>query len=292
MFGYIRYDLPNLFVKDFMLYKALYCGLCKGIARSCGNAARMGLSYDVTFLSALLHNMTGQDIRIEEQHCFEHCISRQPIACVDALTEELGALNTILVYYKLTDDIADGDRGRGKRLWFRRGFARAGEKYPELEQIVSRHLAAQAETEKSGAPSPDRAAEASAQMMQQLSAHFLKEARTPASDELFYAIGKWVYLIDALDDYDKDKKKGAYNPFLLSYGCANKKTLVSTQGEELSFLFDTLFYSLREALSGITFAFNRDLTDNILLRGLPAETARVLRGEKRQKAKKQVKVIV
>ena len=152
MFGYIRYDLPNLFVKDFMLYKALYCGLCKGIARSCGNAARMGLSYDVTFLSALLHNMTGQDIRIEEQHCFEHCISRQPIACVDALTEELGALNTILVYYKLTDDIADGDRGRGKRLWFRRGFARAGEKYPELEQIVARHLAAQAETEKSGAP--------------------------------------------------------------------------------------------------------------------------------------------
>ena len=59
MFGYVRYDLPNLFVKDVMLYKSLYCGLCKGIGASCGQAARMGLSYDVTFLSALLHNIAG-----------------------------------------------------------------------------------------------------------------------------------------------------------------------------------------------------------------------------------------
>ena len=34
MFGYVRYDLPNLYIKDMMLYKAMYCGLCKGIAQS------------------------------------------------------------------------------------------------------------------------------------------------------------------------------------------------------------------------------------------------------------------
>ena len=70
MFGYVRYDMPNLYIKDLVLYQSLYCGLCKGIGKACGQAARLGLSYDVAFLSALLHNMTGTDVKIEKQNCF------------------------------------------------------------------------------------------------------------------------------------------------------------------------------------------------------------------------------
>ena len=53
MFGYIQPDIPYMYVKDGVLYKALYCGLCKSIGGTCGQIARAGLSYDVTFLSAL-----------------------------------------------------------------------------------------------------------------------------------------------------------------------------------------------------------------------------------------------
>ena len=35
-------------------------------------------------------------------------------------------------------------------------------------------------------------------------------------------IGKWVYIIDALDDIDTDEKKGNYNPFLLVFGSADE----------------------------------------------------------------------
>ena len=35
MFGYISPDAPYLFKKDETLYKALYCGLCKGIGAGC-----------------------------------------------------------------------------------------------------------------------------------------------------------------------------------------------------------------------------------------------------------------
>ena len=288
MFGYVRYDLPNLYVKDFMLYKALYCGVCKGIGASCGHAARMGLSYDMAFLSALLHNMSGKDIRVEKQHCFEHMIVRRPIAAVDELTEELGALNTVLVYYKLTDDIEDEKRGRGARLWFRRGFLRAKKRYPELTEIVDRNMRTQAACERAKTASPDIAADATANMMRELSDHFLGEKRSEASAGLFYALGKWIYLIDALDDYDKDKKKGAYNPFVLSYGSADKKSLIAEHGEDLSFLFDTTFYAMRENLSGVGFSFNRDLTDNIILRGMPMQTARVMRCEKCGKIEKKI----
>ena len=143
MFGYVKTDMPNMFVKDTVLYKAMYCGVCKGISGSSGQCARMGLSYDVTFLSVILHNLAGIDVKIEKQHCLTHRIRSKPMAEVDELTRQLGALNTLLVYYKYTDDIMDGDKGRGKRLWFQKGFKRASRKYPEIARIVRDNLAAQ-----------------------------------------------------------------------------------------------------------------------------------------------------
>lgn len=283
MFGYVQYDIPNLFVKDLMLYKALYCGLCKGIGKTCGQAARIGLSYDVTFLSALLHNIAGVDVVIEKQNCFEHAIRKRPIAAADELTLELGALNTVLIYYKLTDDVLDGERGRGKRLFFKRGFKRAGKKYPALVALVKRYMEEQARTEKKAPASPDEAAEPSACMMRDLSRHFLREKAGEGSDELFYAVGKWVYLVDALDDYDKDRKKGGYNPFVKSYASESREKLVEEHEADLAFLFDTLFYSMREGLADISFRYNRDLTDNVVLRGIPLMTQRVMRGEKPDK---------
>ncbi len=282
MFGYVRYDLPYLFVKDMNLYRAVYCGLCKGIGRSCGQRARLALTYDVAFLSAILHNIAGIDIKIERQKCFEHTIRKRPIAVADAMTEELGALNTVLAYCKLTDDIVDSGRGRVKRAFFKKGYKRAKKRYPTLVAILDGYMREQAAAETETA-SPDSAAEPSAQMMKAISDHFLREKATKATGELFWHLGKWVYLIDALDDYDQDIKKKNFNPFALSYGAENREKLMELHGDEIRFLFDSLFYGLREQLARIEFPFNRDLTDNILLRGIPNETRRVLAGEPKRK---------
>lgn len=277
MFGYIRTDTPYLYIKDQTLYKAMYCGVCKGISAACGLRARMGLTYDVTFLSVVLHNIAGVDVKIEKQHCLTHCIRSRLMANVDDMTKKLGALNTALVYYKYTDDIADGDKGRGKRLWFVSGHRRVERAYPEIERIVKENLAAQQETERSGTDSLDRAADATANMMAELSDYLLEDKKTVYTHNLFYAVGKWIYLIDALDDYDKDKKKGAYNPFVLAFPAESKADMLRRHKEETEFAFHSLFFDIRENLSKIEFCFNRDLSDNILLRGLPAETKRVMR---------------
>ena len=280
MFGYVRADTPYLYIKDDNLYRAMYCGLCKGIAQTCGNAARMGLSYDMTFLSVLIHNILGVDVKIEKGHCLTHCIRSRQMANVDEPTRQLGVLNTALVYYKYTDDINDGDRGRGKRLWFRKGFKRAAKAYPEIVEIVSSHLAEQEKIEKAQVDSVDRAADATASMLAAFSNYALGEKATPYTYNLFYAVGKWIYLIDALDDYDKDKKKGSYNPFVLAYKAECKKSLVEGKNaEEIAFIFRSIFYDVRENLKEIPFRFNTDLTDNILLRGLPMMTKRIMEGK-------------
>ena len=279
MFGYVRTDIPYLYIKDDTLYKAMYCGVCKGIAAVCGNRARMGLSYDVTFLSIILHNLSGIDVKIEKQHCLTHCVRSKAMANVDELTKQLGALNTFLVYYKYTDDIMDGDKGRGKRLWFKKGYKRAKKQYPELERIVRENLKTQEKIEKAQTDSIDRAADSTATMLAEISDYCLGEKSSPQSRNLFYALGKWIYLIDALDDYDKDKKKNAYNPFVLAYQAESKQALLAGEnGDEVRYVFNSLFFDIRENLAGLTFRFNRDLSDNILLRGLPTVTKRVMLG--------------
>lgn len=279
MFGYVRTDRPYLYIKDDVLYRAMYCGLCKGIGQVCGQTARFGLSYDVTFLSVVMHNILGQDVKIEKQHCLTHCIRSRQMANVDELTRQLGALNTALVYYKCTDDIIDGDKGKGRRLWFKKGFKRMKKAYPEIERIVRENLANQEQIERAKTDSIDRAADATATMLAEFSKYALGEKSTANTRNLFYAIGKWIYLIDALDDYDKDVKKGAYNPFVLAYNAPNKQALLSGEyADEVRFIFHAIFFDIRENLGGIEFHYNRDLSDNILLRGLPQMTKQIMSG--------------
>ena len=287
MFGYVRTDTPYLYIKDQTLYQAMYCGLCKGIGSACGQCARFGLSYDVTFLSVLLHNVKGVDVKIEKSHCLTHCIRSKMMAETDEIFKALGAVNTLLAYYKYTDDIADEGKGRGKRLLFKGGYKKVKKGYPSLEKIIRENLAEQEKLERAKIASIDRAAEATANMVAAVCDEILEDKKTTHTHNLCYAIGKWIYLIDALDDYDKDVKQKLYNPFLLTYEKESKKQLLESHREEIEYIFHAIFYDIRASLAEIEFVFNRDLIDNVLLRGLPMQTKQVLDGCACKKAKRK-----
>lgn len=278
MFGYIQPDIPHMYVKDGLLYKALYCGLCKSIGKSCGQAARLGLSYDMTFLSALLHNIKNTDVTVESRRCGIHPFIKRPIARDDEITRTVACLNTILTYYKLSDDIEDEHKGRAARQFFKKGFRRAQKLHPQAAAIVRRHMGVLHGLEKQNCGEIDRAADPFGEMIADLSDYCLGEFASEHTRGLFYGIGKWVYLIDALDDYDKDIKKKNYNPFIAAFGAPCGQDMLKENGEEVDFIFKSVFAGNAECLKNIRFYFNRDLTDNIILRGLPAATKRVMCG--------------
>ena len=267
-----------MYVKDGVLYKALYCGLCKSIGSSCGQRARLGLSYDMTFLSALLHNIMNRDVKIENRHCVLHPIVKRPMAADDEITRAVACLNTAFTYYKLCDDVEDEKRGRLKRSLFKKGLKRASALHPEIGKIIRRNMQALSALEKKKCASLDMAADPFGTMIAELSDYCLGEYATEATRGLCYGIGKWVYLIDALDDYDKDVKKGRYNVLHLNYGEKTKKEALKKGEGELVFIFDSLFADMRSHLYNIKFKFNHDLTDNIILRGIPLKTRAVMYG--------------
>lgn len=91
--------------------------------------------------------------------------------------------------------------------------------------------------EKENADSLDRAADPFGMMIADLSDYVLKEFATEYTRRLCYSIGKWVYLIDALDDYEKDIKKKNYNPFFAAFGEGSKCEMLAAHGEEVNFVF-------------------------------------------------------
>ena len=165
MFGYVKTDMPNMYVKDTVLYKAMYCGLCKSIGCVCGAKGRFCLNYDLTFLSTLLHNLSDIDVKVEKQGCVLHCIKKRPIAVPDELSKKIGAFNVILTYHKLNDDVNDLNKGRAKRSFFKKPYKKAKKYVPELDQIVVNMYKGLSAYEKTGGDSIDISADYFAVMM-------------------------------------------------------------------------------------------------------------------------------
>lgn len=286
MFGYINPDTPYLFIKDEKLYNALYCGMCKSIGKGCGQRARAALTYDMAFMSALVHNIRCEDVQIKKAHCAIHPFKKRPVAGTDETSVLLGCINTALAYYKLCDDKADGDAKGVFRHFFKRGLLRAAKKHPQAVGIIKAQLEKQSELERRGCAVIDEACEPTAEMMQKLSVYALKEFSTAETQALFYHLGKWIYLADALDDYDKDVKKHRYNVLYNAFGEKCKADAVAKNTEEITYIFDSLFADMRKNLANIKFRYNRDLTDNIILRGIPLKTRSLLKCDCRKKTRK------
>lgn len=277
MFGYVKTDLPNMYVKDTVLYKAAYCGLCKSIGKTCGLNGRFLLNYDLAFLSVLLHNLMDVDLEVKRSRCVIHPVVKRPIAQNDALTERLAALNVILARYKLNDNVIDTGRGRLKRSFFAGAYKRAKKAEPTLDTIVSARYEELLRLEKGKCDSVDIAADPFGKMMAEISAHILNERATEQTCNLFYSLGKWIYLIDALDDFDKDLRQKSFNVFVNAYPeIKTKNDLVKAHGDDLVLLFGTIISEISRAAAALDYNFNHDLTDNVLLRGIKLQTKQIM----------------
>ncbi len=282
MFGYVKTDIPNMYVKDTVLYKAMYCGLCKSIGKTCGQKGRLVLNYDLTFLSVLLHNLCDIDVKITRQHCVIHRIKKRPIASSDEITQRIASLNVILAYYKLNDDVMDNNKGRAKRSFFKSCYLKAKKREPKLDLIVKNRYDELLQYERLNCNSIDISADPFGNMMKDVVIELMGEEKsTTEIKELSYYLGKWVYLIDALDDFDKDIKKKNFNVFVNSYpDQSDKKSLIQAKQCDLIFIFGTILSEIERLSKQLNYKFNHDLIDNVFVYGLKSETKRIMENKK------------
>lgn len=219
VFGYIRVSKPELRMKEYDMYKALYCSLCRRLGKEYGFFARFALSYDFTF-SALLETSLADNFEgTEKKRCgcnpFKSCNY-----CKDETPFSISAASVIILsYYKFCDDIKD-EKGIKKLLAFLLKmlisgyYKKAKKRYNEVDKIAKEYIESQniAENQKEMGDL-DSAAEPSSVMLSQLLSLIAKGKNN--KKVLFFLgrlLGRYIYIMDCLCDYDKDKKKNAFNP--------------------------------------------------------------------------------
>ncbi len=276
MFGYVLPDKPYLYLKDETLYNSLYCGICKSLKKQTGQISRFTLSYDMAFLSAIAHNIIGVDVKIEKKHCIAHTIKKRPIAKPDKISLKIASVNVILAYYKLRDDVIDEKKGNFKSAIFKRAYKKAKKQFPTVDNSVKTCYSKLLKLEEQKVDSIDIVSDCFAMMLLEISKVIFEDKSTEYTENLIYAVGKWIYLIDALDDYDKDVKKNNYNVFYNAFKQENYSSLIKKYEEDIVFIFSTIFVQISENFQKIPFEYNTDLITNVLMRGISNKTKQIL----------------
>lgn len=213
MFGYITVNRPELKIKDDALYRSFYCGLCRSLKKRYGLAGQGTLSYDMTFvgllLSALYEPVTEEDVTL----CLIHPLERHPIVKNNYI-DYAADMNLLLAYYNLLDDWQD-DKKLSAKLGadlLKSGMKKVEQRYPRQVKAVTDYIAAVAAIEKAGRPDLDGPAGATGTMFGEL---LVKEEDVWSETlrRLGFFLGKFIYLMDAYEDLEKDLKKGSYNPW-------------------------------------------------------------------------------
>ena len=279
MFGYVAPLVPELKVKEHNFYKSVYCGLCRCMKKSVCASSSFTLSYDMVFLALVLMQLAPTELKFSKKRCGVHPLKKAPVLEANPPLEYCARAGALLSYYKLADDISD-KKGMGRlfRLMLMPEAKRMRKKaaLPELDGIIKDRLKKLGELEKENCGSIDRVSDLFGELLGEVFAGYFpagdRRGRLIAYEAGFHC-GRWIYILDAADDFDADKTSGAYNP-LRAEGAESvdevRETLGIALGMELKHISDALSLA-PGGDEGI-----KAITDNIISLGMPSKEKAVL----------------
>lgn len=247
--------------KDYDLYKGVYCSLCKSIGKRYGLAARLTLSYDFTFLAILRMAVRENKVCMHKSHCSFNPLKK----CYDCSAESpdiayTADVSMLTFYHKVKDNI-DDSRFFKKLLckmlmpYANHIYKKAKKNNPKIAEKLERLMERQSLAERNNA-GIDEAADSSARMLAEMVSCNIDSSDNAALERLGYFLGRWVYIIDAVDDCADDIKNGSFNPLKDRYTSADFKSrseemLSLTVGEAINNLKKLKIYRFYDIINNI-----------------------------------------
>lgn len=205
-------------MKDFYKYKAYYCGLCKVLREKYGFLGQLTLTYDMTFLVILLHSLYESDMSLEEHRCVVHPAKKQKML-YNEITEYAADMNIVLTYFHFADDWKDEKSKAGLVgvRAFRKTYLEIEKKYPKKCRIIRRCLKKLQTCEEQEEENIDITARYFGELMAELLT-YRQDVWTKTLRRMGFYLGKFIYILDAYDDVEKDLENGSYNALISLYG--------------------------------------------------------------------------
>ena len=286
MFGYVKPDKPELKIKDYETYKAIYCSLCRTLGKEYGLLARFLLTYDAAFYALLKKSvLQAKPDCAYKGVCRFNPLKKCNYIDTDSYLKDAAALTVIMFYYKVLDNINDGKplKRLASRLvypYIKIKFNKAVKKYSKYNDIIKASTDEQARIENEKTDSIDIAAHPTAVSLQKILSDGIKdETQKRIVERIGYCLGRWVYLMDAFDDLENDIKTESYNPFALKYKL--DKSFLTGDNKAIE---DDIIKSIRLTANETGLALElldknwyKPLIENIIFDGMEAELMKIIK---------------
>ncbi|MCE5220288.1 MAG: DUF5685 family protein [Clostridium sp.] len=279
MFGYITPLKAEMKVKDFARFKCYYCGLCCHIKKEFGNIPRMSLNYDMTFLGLLLDALNPEELEVSSHRCSLHPTERKIVITNNKALSYAAAMNISLFYYKLLDDVHDDKNLKSKFFSFvlspyKRKFETSIIKINnDIKQCLNNLSILE---DNKSFTSIDEICDPFSNLVGIILRDYPYKLRDDCLGlrntlyTLGYSIGKWIYLIDALDDLKSDIEKEKFNPinFLYNKDSLEYHEFIKFIKPKIEFTILNCGYSFKKNLEKLELNRNEDILYNIIELGL------------------------
>lgn len=214
MFGYVVVNKQEMKIREYEKYCSYYCGLCKTLQNKCGIWGQLSLNYDMTFLAVLLSGLYEPVCKEELSRCAVHPFTKQRIR-KNEIMDYVADMTLLLTWYKCRDDFLD-EKKAGSALYgklIKEKVKNTSRRYKRQERIVKENMKQLSVLEKEGDCDIDK--------LSGCFGRILEEVFVPVQDiweknlrRIGFYIGKFVYILDAYDDLEHDRKKNCFNPLL------------------------------------------------------------------------------
>ena len=212
MFGYIAINKAEMKFKDYDMYHSYYCGLCKCLKECYGIRGQMTLSFDMTFLIVLLTGLYEPQTQREVVNCIAHPFEKH-VARTNHFTDYAAAVNIVLTYYKYKDDW-DDERSRKGYMAARMLKSKVDSirgRYPEKVDGIASNLKRLSSLEQENEQNIDLMAGLFGNIMAEIFA-WQPDEWEASLRKIGFFLGKFIYLMDAYEDVEKDIASRSYNP--------------------------------------------------------------------------------
>ena len=214
MFGYVMVDHKQMNKEEKERYQSLYCGLCNRLCELHGSAGRMTLTYDMVFLSQLLCSLYKEQETTESSRCLVHPLSTHEYTYSKS-TDYVADMSIVLAYFKNLDDWNDDSNllAKANCKALQKKAVDASVRWPRQYIAIASGISELNKMEKNNETNPDLPANCFAKIMGEL---FVRkrdehEALLRMTGE---ALGRFIYMIDAVNDLKDDIRKERYNPLV------------------------------------------------------------------------------
>ena len=214
MFGYIVTNQKELKIKDFEQYRKYYCGLCRALSKRHGAKGQLSLSYDMTFLVILLTGLYEPANSTGTARCVPHPVKKHEYI-VNEFSEYVADMNVILTYHKCIDDWKD-EKKLIKKIYADLLISKKSplnDTYKSKIEIIVKRLNRISELERENSDDIDELSGCFGDIMAEICA-VRKDEWEQTLRTFGYYLGKYVYILDAYDDIEKDIKDKCFNPLI------------------------------------------------------------------------------